>query len=121
MTYTEFEYSEPTIENAVIGKNDKIRLSVKLKNTGKVEGTETVQVYFRQISSKPIRPMKSLAAFKKVRLAAGESRTVKFTLDPDDLGIIRTAALKPERTKGKCEIFVGANSEDCKKIEFVTE
>ena len=121
LTYTEFEYSEPTIENAVIGKNDKIRLSVKLKNTGKVEGTETVQVYFRQISSKPIRPMKSLAAFKKVRLAAGESRTVKFTLDPDDLGIIRTAALKPERAKGKCEIFVGANSEDCKKIEFVTE
>ena len=121
LTYTKFEYSDFRVEKTVIGKNDKIELSVNLKNVGDVEGTETVQVYFRQISSKPIRPIKSLAAFKKVRLAAGERQTVKFVLDPDTLGIIRNPTLKPERAKGKCEIFAGTNSEDCKKIELVIE
>ena len=121
LTFTKFGYSDLRAEKTKIGKGDKIEISVRVTNIGERDGAEIVQAYFRQISCKPIRPVKSLVAFEKVRLRAGESKTVKFVLDPDRLGIIRTAALQPERAKGRCEAYVGANSEDCQKINLTIE
>ena len=68
-----------------MGGKDKVTLSFDLANSGKVEGTEMVQLYLRDMVSSVVRPLKELKGFEKVTLAPGEKKTLHFTLGKDEL------------------------------------
>jgi beta-glucosidase len=81
LSYTQFEYSGFKLSADKINKGDKITVEFTVKNTGKVAGAETAQLYVQDIEASVERPVKELKAFKKVFLQSGESKVVKIVLD----------------------------------------
>jgi beta-glucosidase len=105
LSYTTFTYSDLRVES------ETLRATVKLTNTGTRAGSETAQVYVRDLVSSVIQPVKRLIAFQKVSLAAGESRELAFQLKRDDFSLVRadeTRVVEP----GEFTIFVGGSSKD---------
>ena len=85
LSYTTFEYGTPVIDKTEVGRDGVIQASVDLKNTGKYEATEIVQLYVRDLVGSVVRPVKELKGFQRVTLAPGEVQTVKFELPVSDL------------------------------------
>jgi beta-glucosidase len=85
LSYTTFSISEPKLAKKKIAREGSTKLSVGVTNTGNREGTETVQLYIRDVVSSATRPVKELKGFQKVRLAPGETRTVTFEITPEML------------------------------------
>lgn len=82
LSYTTFEYGEPTISASAITEGDPLTVSVDVKNTGGVAGAEIVQLYVGQdVCTNVPRPVKELKDFAKVWLEPGETKTVSFELD----------------------------------------
>ena len=88
LSYTNFEYSNLSLNKDVINKNDPVEVSVTVKNTGKIAGKEAVQLYLSDLVGSVSRPNKQLKGFEKIYLNPGESKNVKFTITPDDLSFI---------------------------------
>ena len=116
LSYTSFAYSNMRFDEQTL------TLRVNVKNTGKCDGAETVQVYFRDLVSSVIMPVKRLIAFRKVRLKAGESKEVEFTFSRADFSFVNA---NEERVTepGEFELMVGGSSEDkdLQKLIFVIE
>jgi beta-glucosidase len=85
LSYTTFEYGKITTDKTVYKADETIKVSFTLKNTGKVEGAEAVQVYASQPKASVLRPAKELKAFKKVFLKAGETQTVSLEVKVKDM------------------------------------
>ncbi|TMW60780.1 hypothetical protein Poli38472_000822 [Pythium oligandrum] len=123
LSYTTFSYSAVKLSKTkVSGKNDKVKASVTVTNTGKVKGKETVMLFliqpFRSIS---VPEAKQLKKFEKIELAPGKSKTVEFELNYKDWsvfdpqigkGFVRSAedgdfvvAIKPETD---CDVYNSA-------------
>lgn len=81
LSYTTFEIGAPRLARPRIGTNESVKVSVDVRNTGRVRGDEVVQVYVRDVASSVTRPVKELKAFRRVTLDPGASTTVEFTLD----------------------------------------
>ena len=79
LSYTTFEYSDFRLPGN-LEKDESLKLSVTVKNTGEVEGDEVVQVYIHDQLASVVRPMKELAAFKRVSLKPGESKEVEIEI-----------------------------------------
>src|SRR5450759_172906 len=78
LSYTRLEYSNLTVEAATAG----LDVSFTLRNAGRVAGTEVAQIYLGPAEGAPVRmAMKSLAAFRRVELGAGQSRRVTLHVD----------------------------------------
>lgn len=77
LSYTKFEIKNIRAHK----KHDVVKVEAELVNTGKRSGMETVQLYVTPPEGKVERPVKELKGFHKVKLAAGEKKTVEFTLD----------------------------------------
>ena len=80
-----------------------------MTNTGKVRGDEVVQLYIRQEFSSVTRPVKELRGFRRMSLEPGESKTVKFTLGPDELSYLNRDMHRVVEP-GTFKIMVGGNS-----------
>ena len=105
LSYTTFAYSNLRVEP------QSLRVSVTLANTGARAGSETAEVYLRDLVSSVMTPVKRLVAFQKVHLEAGESRELVFQLRRDDFSLIRadeTRVVEP----GDFTLFVGGSSKD---------
>ena len=89
LSYTEFGYSPATLSAASMGPGGSITASATITNTGDRAGEEVVQLYVRDMVGSVTRPVQELKGFEKVMLQPGESRTVSFTLTPDDLAFTR--------------------------------
>lgn len=107
LSYTTYEYSNLRIENL----NDKIKVSVNIKNTGDMAGEETVQLYIRDIVASRIRPIKELKAFEKVWLEAGESKEVILNVKINELGFY-DEKLNYIVENGEFKLWVGSNSKE---------
>lgn len=110
LSYTTFEYSGLT----VAGKGNTAVLSFSIKNTGKVAGAETAQVYVKQLRPSLPRPDKELKAFDKVFLKPGESRTIRINLDENAFQYYNDIEHKWVMEKGVYTIQVGAASNNIK-------
>ncbi len=84
LSYTEFEYSDFKADKT-LSQNGRLRLSLKVTNTGDREGKEAVQIYIGETDPVLERPAKELKAFAKVSLKPGESKTVRFEIPTQDL------------------------------------
>ena len=109
LSYTTFEYSEPTVKND--GKN--ITASVRVKNVGDVAGKEAVQLYVTAPESRLDKPAKELKAFAKTgKLAPGESQVLTFTFPTSDLASFDEHASAWKVDAGTYTFQFGASSRD---------
>ena len=120
LSYTTF-----TIENAKADKteyalNETISVAVDVKNTGKVDGKEVVQLYTSKSDSKVTRAAKELKGFKKVLVKSGDSNTVTIKVPVKELAYYDVAAKKWTVEPGKYTLRVGNSSRDIKKEIVVT-
>jgi beta-glucosidase len=111
LSYTTFQYSDLHISQARIPVNGSVNVSISIKNTGKVEGTEVVQLYLRDVIASVTTPVKSLKGFKRISLKPGESGTVHFKLDNREL-MLWNRQMKQVVEPGEFKIMVGSSSED---------
>lgn len=109
LSYTTFSYSNLKVSKSSVLMNEKVDISVTIKNTGKVAGKETAQLYIRDLFGSVTRPLRELKGFKQVELKPGESKTVTFTLTAKDLAFW-TADKKWAAEAGDFEVFVGGSS-----------
>lgn len=85
LSYTTFKYSNAKLEKGKIAPGEKNRISVKVKNTGAMDGDEVVQLYMRFPDAGEDYFRQTLIDFKRIHLKAGEEKTVSFVLTPEEL------------------------------------
>ena len=122
LSYTAFEYSNLTVTPEEQRPQGDITVSVDVTNTGNRKGDEVVQLYVHDEVSSVTIYEEQLRGFERVALAAGEKKTVTFTLHPDDLSLLdKNMVWRVE--PGKFEALIGSSSADIKlKKEFtITE
>jgi beta-glucosidase len=90
---------------------DAVTLAVTMKNTGKMDGTETAQVYFRRTADKE-GPLKTLCAYQQVSLKAGETRTVSITIPKKQLESWDAQTNTMRFVPGQYQLMVGSSSGD---------
>lgn len=83
LSYSNFNYSQLTLSSDTMTASESLVASVTVTNDSAVAGVETVQLYLRDLVGEVVRPLKELKGFQKVSLAAGESKTVRFTITED--------------------------------------
>ena len=106
LSYTSFSYRNLTCESQV-QTNNSLKVSVWVKNTGKRDGDEVVQLYVSHPQNKNVRiPLCALKGFMRIHLKAGEERKVDFTLRPEDLALTDVLGNWIERSE-TVKIFVG--------------
>jgi beta-glucosidase len=110
LSYTKFEYDNLKIADE-IKAGDDIKISVEVRNTGKIAGDEVVQLYIKDIEASVPVPIYSLQGFKRVHLEAGEKRFVEFTLKPRQFSVIQIDGdkIKYVIEPGSFKIFVGGS------------
>lgn len=117
LTYTTFEYSPVTLSGNEFTENGSITASVTVKNTGDRSGTETVQLYIRDVKGSVVRPLRELKGFRKITLEPQESKTVSFEITSDMLrfyGIDMEFAAE----KGDFVLFIGGDGRTENSAEF---
>ena len=95
----------------------KIKASINVTNTGNREGREIVQLYIRDIQGSVARPIKELKHFESVTLAPGETKTIEFTVTPDDLKFYNYD-LDFVAEPGEFQIMVGPDSRNLQSLPF---
>lgn len=118
LSYTRFEYSGAGLSSRTMRRGEKLTAFVKLKNIGKVCGSETVQLYIRDKFASFARPVKELKNFLKITLEAGEERIVEFTIDEDMLAFYGTDGERKAEA-GDFDVFIGGDS-SCSPIGTFT-
>lgn len=117
LSYTSFSYGDIVLSTDAITVNDTISISCTITNTGTRAGEEVVQLYLRDPVASVTRPVKELKGFKKIALQPGESKTVTFAINANDLSFYRRdMTFGPE--PGLFKVYIGGNSRDVKEAEF---
>jgi beta-glucosidase len=117
LSYTTFNYGDVKLSAESIKAGQSLTASVTVTNSGKYDGTETVQLYIRDMVGSISRPVKELKGFQKITLKAGESGVVNFKVTVDDLKFYNSD-LKYVAEPGDFKLFIGGNSQDVKEAAF---
>jgi beta-glucosidase len=110
LSYTTFAYDQLKVP-ATVAKGKTLPVSVRVTNTGKMDGEEVIQLYTTHTDMKTKTPIRALKGFKRIPLKAGESRVVTFTLTPADLSVVTTEGALKE-LPGKVTISIGGSQPD---------
>ncbi|CAM3456033.1 beta-glucosidase BglX [Pontibacter korlensis] len=120
LSYTTFNYSKPQLSKNSITPDESLEVTVNVQNTGNYDGEEVVQLYVQDVVGSITRPVKELKGFQKISLKKGESRTVTFTITPEDLKFYNNDmeyVLEP----GEFKVYVGTNSRDVQEASFTVQ
>ncbi|MCI8968354.1 MAG: beta-glucosidase BglX [Lachnospiraceae bacterium] len=109
MTYTSFSISPVHLDKDHMTKDEILTASVTIRNTGCVEGTETLQLYIHDVAASVVRPVKELKGFSKVTLQPDEQKDVSFFITEKELRFL-TENGRWESEPGAFEVFVGTSS-----------
>jgi beta-glucosidase len=111
LSYTTFAYGTPTLSANTLkkGSGEQVTVSMTVKNTGKVAGTTVVQLYIRDLVASLVRPVRELRGYERITLAAGEEKTVTFTVDEPMLAF-RTECGRVEAELGDFHLWAAADS-----------
>ncbi|WP_089999274.1 glycoside hydrolase family 3 C-terminal domain-containing protein [Chryseobacterium taichungense] len=113
-SYTDFVYSNIKTNSKTF--NNKLEVSVDVKNTGKVNGKEVVELYLSAPNKSIDKPTSELKAYAKTKdLKPGESQTITLTLNPKDLASFETAKSAWVAEAGNYKVSVGASSLDIRQ------
>ena len=111
LSYTTFSIGKGQLSASTMNKDGKVTLTVPVTNTGKREGTETVQVYVKALDY-PEAPIKSLKGFQKLSLKAGETATATITLDGESFEYYDEAIDELSTRPGRYQILYGNSSQE---------
>ena len=123
LSYTTFEYGEPTVtnvpESGAFGETDTVHAEITLTNTGDRKGTEVVQLYIGDIVTSYSWTDRELKAFQRVELEPGKSKTVAFDIPVSDCTIVDSEANRIVEP-GEFEVLIGHSSrrEHLKRTTF---
>lgn len=117
LSYTRFEYSNFKLDKSLMTMDGKISVSVDVANTGDYDGKEVVQLYIRDLVGSVTRPVKELKGFQKIMIKKGETVTVSFKIDIDDLKFYNSS-LDFVAEPGMFQVFVGTDSSTKMMKEF---
>lgn len=114
LSYTTFSYSDLEVSHTEIKNVEKFKVSVRVKNTGKFDAKEIVQVYVGLRKDKTFNAPINLVNYKKVFIKQGEELTVDFVISKKDFSTFDTTSKTFRVEKGAYKIYVGPNSNDLK-------
>jgi beta-glucosidase len=118
LSYTNFEFGPAKLSKTDIKENETIQLTVPVKNTGKLDGTEIVQIYVRKVNDLE-GPLKTLKGFQRINVKAGKTQKVNIDLPPSSFEFYNWNQRKMAVTPGEYEVYFG-NSSDERDLEKVT-
>jgi beta-glucosidase len=110
LSYSRFEYRNVTVDRDAIAPGEAVNVSVDVRNSGAREADEVVQLYVHQRSGSASRPVRELKGFRRVSLAAGETRTVQFALGPAELRYWNAAARDWVIDAATFDVWAGGDS-----------
>jgi len=113
LSYTNFQFSDLTIEKTNLKKGDSTSISCTITNTGKRDGDEVVQLYIRDLLSSVSQPVMQLKGFERIHLKVGESRKVSFKILPEHLSLFDVDMNKIIEP-GEFRLMIGSSSRDIK-------
>jgi beta-glucosidase len=111
LSYTSFEYSDLKLSKSKMKSGEIIEVSFQLKNTGKLAGEEVVQLYLKDKVGSVVRPIIELKDFQKIKLNAGETKELKFSIDKEKLSFYNNE-LEWGTEPGDFDLMIGSSSED---------
>lgn len=119
LSYTKFTYGPVQLDKTQLkaSATGHVKVSVAVTNSGNYDGEEVVQLYIRDKVASVTRPVKELKNFKKISLKKGETQTVSFELNVNDLKFYNSD-LKYVAEPGDFSVFVGGNSRDTQSADF---
>lgn len=120
LSYTSFEISPVTLREDAVTKDMPITAGVWVKNTGAVAGTQTVQMYIRDVAASVVRPVKELKGIEKVTLEPGEEKEVSFVIGEPMLQFIRADGTAGSEA-GEFLLWIGDSSETENVARFYLE
>jgi beta-glucosidase len=106
LSYTQFEYSDLHLSSDKLNAAGRLTVSVTIKNTGSRDGKHTVELYTHEHYASITPNIRRLRAFKKIMLKAGESQTVSFTLDKNNLAFVN-AEMHTVTEPGDFDVLIG--------------
>jgi len=122
LSYTIFEYDNLKVLPEKFSESETVTVSFEIKNTGKVRGMETAQLYIQDVESSEPRPVKELKGFKKTELNPGEIKTIELKLGRQDFSFWNPGTKEWFAEKGRFIIHIGSSSKDIrlrKEIELL--
>ncbi|NDP28541.1 MAG: glycosyl hydrolase [Flavobacterium sp.] len=120
LSYTTFAFDNATTDHKSYAENEIITVSVTIKNTGKVDGKEVVQLYASKSNSKITRANQELKGFEKVLVKAGQSATITLKVPVQELAYYNVDTKKWTVEQGDYSLKLGSSSRDIKKEVVVT-
>lgn len=111
LSYTTFNYDNLKLSKQKIKASETIEVTMTLTNTGKFAGEEVVQLYLQDKFGSVVRPVKELKDFQKVKLEAGETKTLTFIIDNEKLSFYNQA-LEFKSEPGEFNLMIGSSSAD---------
>jgi len=117
LSYTTFKYENVSISKDIINFNEDLEIKVSVKNSGKKDGKEIVQLYIQDVVGSITRPVKELKRFKHVFLKNGETKEVVFKISSQDLEFVNHKMIKASE-EGKFNLWVGPNAAQGLRASF---
>jgi beta-glucosidase len=117
LSYTNFEIGTASLSKSSIKADETISISIPVKNTGKLAGTEIVQVYVRKVNDVE-GPLKTLRGFQRMEIAAGKASQATISLPPSTFEFYDWSQRKMAVTPGEYEVYYG-NSSDAKDLKML--
>jgi beta-glucosidase len=111
LSYTTFKYSNVKVTPEAIGPEGQTMVTVDVTNTGSRRGDEVVQLYIRDEVSSVTRPVKELRGFRRVAIDPGQTKTVEFSLGPNELSFLNRDMHRVVEPGG-FKIMIGGNSDE---------
>ena len=112
LSYTEFEYSDLTLNSDKIEKDGEVEIQFTIQNTGKLKGDEVGQVYVHKMNATIKVPINQLKRFQRITLAPGEKKTLTFKIPASEFSFYDTKTNDFKIEPGQWEIQVGSSSKD---------
>jgi beta-glucosidase len=116
LSYSNFEIGTASLSKTTIRANENVRLTVPVKNAGKYDGTEIIQVYTHKVNDIE-GPIKTLKGFKRVELIAGELKNITIDLPPSSFEFYNWSQRKVMVMPGEYEVYYG-NSSDKRDLKM---
>jgi beta-glucosidase len=120
LSYTSFVYDTVIVSSPVLNKNKSITASIQVTNSGNREGTETVQLYLRDLVGSMVRPVKELKGFQQITLKPGETKKVSFVISENMLRFYNEQ-LHFISEPGDFKVMIGGSSNAVKEAGFVLQ
>lgn len=117
ISYTSFKYNELKLSTQKLKIGGELIVTCNISNTGNFEGDEIVQLYTRDLVGSLTRPVKELKGFQRISLKPGEEKSVRFSLNTNDLSFWN-ADMNKVTEPGDFNLWVGGSSNSGLKADF---